>query len=135
MISTQEHMTTTWKMAESYEPTTKPERRKTEDESEEECVAVTVGHMTEGKPLLLLQVNCRSIFNKILELWSLIYTYNHDVVIGTESWLSEEINNAELFRDAYISFKRDRSTRGDGVFICVKIASIAENYGLMMVLR
>ena len=79
------------------------------------------GNMTEGKLLVLLQVNCRSIFNKILELWSLIDTYNHDVVIGTESWLSEEINNAELFKDDYVTFRRDRSTRGDEVFICVKI--------------
>jgi hypothetical protein len=37
-----------------------------------------------------------------------------------ESWLSEEINNAEAFRDDYITFRRDRSTRGGGVFICVK---------------
>jgi hypothetical protein len=29
---------------------------------QEECVAVRAGHMTEGKPLVLLQVNCRSIF-------------------------------------------------------------------------
>jgi hypothetical protein len=76
--------------------------------------------MTEGKPLVLLQVNSRSICNKILEFWNLIDTYNPDVVIGTESWLSEEINNAEVFRDDYITFRRDRGTRGGGVFICVK---------------
>jgi hypothetical protein len=46
--------------------------------------------------------------------------YNPDVVIGTESWLSEEINNAEVFRDDYITFRRDRCSRGGGVFICVK---------------
>ena len=59
--------------------------------AEEECVAATVEHMSEGKPLVLLQVNCRSICNKILEFWNLIDTYNPDVVIGTESWLSEEL--------------------------------------------
>ena len=73
MTSIQAHMTVAWKMAESDEPTTKPERRETEDEAEEECVAATVGHMTEGKPLVLLQVNCRSIFNKILEFWNLTH--------------------------------------------------------------
>jgi len=46
-------------MDERDEPTTKPERRETEDEADEEYVAVTVGDMTEGKPLVLLQVNCR----------------------------------------------------------------------------
>ena len=38
----------------------------------------------------------------------------------TESWLREEINNAEVFRDDYTTFRRDRCTRGGGVFICVK---------------
>ena len=68
----------------------------------------------------MLQVNCRSISNKILEFWNLVDTYNLDVVIGTESWLSEEINNAEVFRDDYITFREDRCSRGDGVFICIK---------------
>jgi hypothetical protein len=54
MTSLQAHMTAAWKMAESDEPTTKPERREIEAEAEEECVAVTVGHMTEGKLLVLL---------------------------------------------------------------------------------
>ena len=82
MTSTQKHMTTGWKMAESDEPTTKPERRETEDKAEEECVAATVGHISGSKPLVLLQVNCRSICNKVLEFWYLIHTYNSDVVIG-----------------------------------------------------
>jgi len=114
--STQTHMTAGWKMAESDEPTTKPERRETEDKAEEECVAATVGHISGSKPL---QVNCRSVCNKVLEFWNLIDTYNPDV-IGTESWLSEEINNAEIFRDDYITFRRDRCSLGGGVFICVK---------------
>jgi len=38
----------------------------TEASAEEECVAATVGHISEGKPLVLLQVNCRNICNKIL---------------------------------------------------------------------
>ena len=37
-----------------------------------------------------------------------------------ESWLREEINNAEVFRDDHTTFRRDRCTRGGGVFICVK---------------
>ena len=119
LTSIQAHVTTAWKVAESDEPTTKPERREIEDEAAEECVAVTGGHMTKGKPLVMLQVNCRSICNKILEIWDLIDTYNPGV-IGTESWLSEEINNAEVLRDDYITFRRDRFTRGGGVFICVK---------------
>ena len=39
----QAHMTAAWKMAESDEPTANSERRETEDEAEEECVAVARG--------------------------------------------------------------------------------------------
>jgi len=56
-------MTAGWKISESDEPTTKLERRETEDKAEEECVVVTMRHISEGKPLVLLQVNCRSICN------------------------------------------------------------------------
>jgi hypothetical protein len=59
MTSTQPHRTAGWKMADSDKSTTKPERRETENKAEEECVAVTVGHKSEGKPLVFLQVNCR----------------------------------------------------------------------------
>jgi hypothetical protein len=104
----------------SDDPSTKPRKRETEEKAEEERAAATVGHISEGKPLVLIQVNCRSICNKSLEFWNLIDTYNPDVVIGTESWLSEEINSAEIFRDDYITFRRDRNSRGGGVFICVK---------------
>jgi hypothetical protein len=92
MTSTQAHMTAGWKMAESDKPTTKLERKETKDKAEEECVATTLGHISEGTPLVLLQVNCSSICNKVLEFWNLIDTHNPDVVIHTESWLSEEIN-------------------------------------------
>jgi hypothetical protein len=32
----------------------------------------------------------------------------------------EETSNAEVFRDDYTTFRRDRNTRGCGVLICVK---------------
>ena len=98
----------------------RPGSGEAEEIAEEEYVPSAEGHSPEGSPLVLLQVNCRSICNKILEFWNLMDTYNPDVVIGTESWLSEEINNAEVFRDDYIIFRRDRCSRGGGVFIGVK---------------
>jgi hypothetical protein len=36
-------------------------------------------------------------------------TYNPDVIIGMESWLREVISNAEVFRDDYTTFRRDRT--------------------------
>jgi hypothetical protein len=73
-----------------------------------------------GKSLVLLQVNCRSIYNKALEFWNLVDTYNPDIIIGTESWLREEIGNTEIFRADFTTFKTDRHARGGGVFVCVK---------------
>jgi hypothetical protein len=82
--------------------------------------AAAEGGTAEDTPLTLLQVNCRSICNKLLEFWNLIDIYDPDVVIGTESWLNSDINNAEIFRGDYMVFRRDRCSRGGGVFICVK---------------
>ena len=54
-----------------------------EDTTEEECGAVAERHTSEENPLVLLQVNCRSICNKIVEFWNLIDTYKPAVIIGT----------------------------------------------------
>jgi hypothetical protein len=75
--------------------------------------------MIEGKPLVLLQVNCRSVYNKTFDFWNLNDTYIRDV-IGTESRFSEEGINAEVSRTNYTTSKIDGHSRGDGVFICVK---------------
>ena len=69
--------------------TTTPERKEQEDSPAEISVETTVEYTPEGKSLVILQVNCRSICNKVLEFWNLVKTYNPDVVIGTESWLHE----------------------------------------------
>jgi hypothetical protein len=74
----------------------------------------------ERKTLVFIQINCRSILNKSLDFWNLIDAYNPNVIIGMESWLREELSNVEVFRDEYTDFRRDRNTRGDGVFIYVK---------------
>jgi hypothetical protein len=96
---------------------TNPVRRENEDETKEECVAAAVAPMIESKPLALLQADCRSIYNKALNDLNLISTYNLDVVQCTESWVSEEISNAEVFRVDYTTFRRDRHTRGEGLFV------------------
>jgi hypothetical protein len=36
-----------------------------------------------GKSLVVLQVNCTSVYNTALELCNLVDTYNPDVVMGT----------------------------------------------------
>jgi hypothetical protein len=61
----------------------KKERGGTRDEIQ----TMVPAHKNEGKSLVLLQVNCRSIYNKALEFWNLVDTYNPDIIIGTESYL------------------------------------------------
>jgi hypothetical protein len=61
------------------------------------CIAVASAYRTEGRSLVVLQVNWRSVYNKKIELWNLVDTYNPHAVIGTESWLKEDISNAEKF--------------------------------------
>ena len=68
-----------------------------------------------GGSLVVLQVNCRSIYDKVLEFWNLKDTYNPDVIIGTELWLRGDTENAEVFRADYTTFRRDRSVR-EGIF-------------------
>jgi hypothetical protein len=63
---------------------------------------------------VVLHVNCTSIYNKTLDFWNLVDTYNPDVVIGTKSWLKEDMANAEVFRADFTTFRRDRSVRGGG---------------------
>ena len=55
-----------------------------------------------------------------MEFWNLVDTYNPDIIIGTESWLREEIWNTEIFRADFTTFRRDKHALGGGVFICVK---------------
>ena len=90
------------------------------DGNRDEIQDMTPTHKNEDKSLVLLQVNCRSMYNKSLEFWNLVDMYNPDIIIGTESWLREDIGNAELFRADYTTFRRDRPARGMGGFICVK---------------
>jgi hypothetical protein len=70
-------------------------------------IAETSAYRTEGKSLVVLQVNW-SVYNKVVELWNLVDMYNPDVVIGMESWLKEDISNAEVFRADFTTFRRNR---------------------------
>ena len=60
-------------------------------------VALASAYRIEGQSLVVLQVNCRTVYSKALEFWNLVDTYNPHVVIGTESWI-KDTGNAEAFR-------------------------------------
>ena len=113
---TQENLTLGRRIAER-ETATKNLAR---SETEEKLTTTTTVHRIEGKSLVLLPVNCRSIYNKSFDFRNSVDTYNADVAIGTESWLREEICTAEVFRTDFTTFRRDRRVVGGVVIICVR---------------
>jgi hypothetical protein len=92
-------------------------------------------YKVKGKSLVVMQVNCRNIYNKTLEFWNLVHTYNPDVVIGTESWLKEYFGNADVFREDFITFRRDRYIPGGGSSSVSKIPLPVLCCGLMRTLK
>jgi hypothetical protein len=65
----------------------------------------------------VLRVNWRSVNNKIIVLWKLVGNRNRDDFIGTESWIKEDIRNADVFGTNLTTFTRDGSAHGGGFFL------------------
>jgi hypothetical protein len=107
------------------------DKKVTKDERAARGGAQKIDH----KSPVLMQVNCRSIFEKYLDFWNLICAYNPDIILGLESWLREEFGNSEIFRGEYTAFRRERNSRGGGVLICVKKNTLhAWNHGRTRIL-
>ncbi|XP_072022923.1 uncharacterized protein [Amphiura filiformis] len=64
--------------------------------------------------LRIMLINFQSITNKTCETKILIEQYNPDIIQGTETWLTADINTSEIFPDSYDVFRRDRKGRGHG---------------------
>lgn len=64
-------------------------------------------------------MNCRSIKNKKDDLAFLLATTDADIVCGTESWLDPSMTNSEIFPPNYEVYRKDRNSRGGGVFLLV----------------
>jgi len=60
--------------------------------------------------------NCQSVKSKKDSFTHLLSTTNPDFFIGTESWLTEDINNNEIFPPGYSVHRKDRSDGYGGVF-------------------
>jgi hypothetical protein len=64
-----------------------------------QALSAEPAYRSKDKSLAVLQVNCRIIYNKAIEFWNLVNTYNPDVIIGMESWLKKilaVLNSSEL---------------------------------------
>ena len=70
--------------------------------------------------------NTRGLNTKTNEFYVNCCLCSHDIIILTETWLSNSINNAELFTDFYNITRADRKfekterTRGGGVLIALR---------------
>ena len=71
--------------------------------------------------LRIINVNCQSVLAKRFEFNHMIESVNPDIVIGTESWLHSNITNNSVFPTShYTVYRKDRESRGGGVFILVR---------------
>ncbi len=73
----------------------------------------------------VMTINFQSVKNKAAELAICLNTYKPDILIGTESWLSEDVSNSEIFPPEYCAIRKDRppNLRGQshgGIFIAMR---------------
>ena len=98
--------------------------------AQDEIQTTVPAHKNGGKSLVLLQVNCRIIYNKALEFWNLVDTYNPDIVIGKESWLREEIGNTEYLGRTSRLLEEKGLPGVEACLFVLKIILPARSYGL-----
>lgn len=70
--------------------------------------------------MCLININARSVCNKISDIEHVLELYEPDFLVLTETWLSEAILDFEVVPPAYRMIRKDRPTRGGGVAIVVK---------------
>ena len=75
---------------------------------------------TNRKPIKIININCQSIVKNNEAFEHLLVSTNADVVFGTESWLRSDIKDHEVFPAGYTIHRKDRASRGGGMFIAVK---------------
>ena len=68
---------------------------------------VTKCNKTKSK-LRCLLVNFQSLRSKTADVEQLISTYNPDIIMGTETWLSTDICDSEIFPAGFTVLRRDR---------------------------
>ena len=71
-------------------------------------------------PLKVTVVNLRSIAKQKPELLILLEATQADVIIGTESWLTDSISDSKICLPGYTMFRKDRASGiGGGVFLMI----------------
>ena len=77
--------------------------------------------LVNNTDLRLLNINFRSIMNKRAEFIHLIDSLKPDIIVGTETWLSDSIKNSKIIPDNmnFTIYRRDREDSYGGVMIAI----------------
>ena len=68
----------------------------------------------------MVNINFRSVINKVPQLVNMIDSIQPDIIIGTETWLHKGVYSSEIFPEDYIVYRKDRDSKGGGVLVAVK---------------
>ena len=60
-------------------------------------------------PIRTLVVNFQSIVAKKASFWELISSFDPDIIIGSETWLSASVLNSEFLPENYKAYRKDRA--------------------------
>ena len=83
-----------------------------------------------GKPTRILNINFQSVLKKREDFASILNSIGYDIVTGTESWLTNNIKDNEIFPPGYTIYRIDIETgqRGGGVFIAINKDLVSTRY-------
>jgi len=77
--------------------------------------------LVNHKQLKVVNINFQSISNKVSSFHEFIYSYDPDIILGCESWLTAYVFSNEIFPSNYNTFRKDRQLKqGGGVIVCCK---------------
>ena len=81
--------------------------------------SVSVSVSPSAPPLTIFTFNARSLLPKLDELRAVCSNHSYDIIGVTETWLSPDILDHELYLPGYSIMRRDRSHHGGGVAIYI----------------
>ena len=84
----------------------------------------------KGKPTRILNIICQSVLKNREAIASILASIGCDIVTGTESWLTNNTTDNEIFPPGYTIYCREREMgqRGGGVFIAINKDIVSTRY-------
>ena len=84
------------------------------------CIKIKTTTSNTSLPSLFIS-NARSLVNKIDELSSTVSNYSADIVVITETWLSNNVDNSVIVLNGFSTFRYDRPDGRRGGGVCVYV--------------